>query len=338
MFRDLDDTLKKMLDDPAMDPPLAALLNADVSFVTPDKNFGPAQPTVNLFWYEVTENRELRDPVPITETIGGVVVRKTPPLRVDCKYLVTAVVEPAGRREGRAGASPARAGAAVAQSLSDDPDDEPSRLRRGQSDRSAVSAPDARRADDADKNMGEFWSALGTPPRPAFYVTATVALDLGLQVPAGPPVVSGELRFKRKMPDGTPEPVLDDVFKIAGTVRASVTLDPIPQAEMTLVQLGVRTTTDEEGRFQFFPVEPGGTRCVPSRPASPRRPNRSRCRAQPSTSTTSRWFRRGQETAGAQEERDATVFCPRGIRRGSTGHAAHRRGRHEHRRVHRSGR
>lgn len=258
MFRDLDDTLKKMLDDPAMDPPLAALLNADVSFVTPDKNFGPAQPTVNLFLYEVTENRELRDPVPITETIGGVVVRKTPPLRVDCKYLVTAW---SNLLDAAKVAQEHRLLAQALQWLSRFaviPTTNPPGYAVGSLIGQPFSPPTLIAQMMPDKNMGEFWSALGTPPRPAFYVTATVALDLGLQVLAGPPVVSGELRFKRKMPDGTPEPVLDDVFKIAGTVRASVTLDPIPQAEMTLVQLGVRTTTDEEGRFQFFPVEPGG--------------------------------------------------------------------------------
>src|SRR5262249_33596063 len=33
---------------------------------------------------------------------------------------------------------------------------------------------------DANKNAGEFWSALGIPPRPAFYLTVTVALELAV--------------------------------------------------------------------------------------------------------------------------------------------------------------
>jgi hypothetical protein len=57
MIRDLDDTLKAILDDPASP---TELRNADVSFEAPDKSFAPAQATVNLFLYEVKENRELR--------------------------------------------------------------------------------------------------------------------------------------------------------------------------------------------------------------------------------------------------------------------------------------
>jgi hypothetical protein len=65
MLRDLDDTLKNVLDD--SDTP-AELKAAEVSFELPDKNFAPTQPTVNLFFYDVHENRELRDPEPIIES------------------------------------------------------------------------------------------------------------------------------------------------------------------------------------------------------------------------------------------------------------------------------
>src|ERR1044072_9385742 len=45
MFQDLDSTLTKILDDPAMNapplaPPLAELLGAEVSFIKPNKNGG----------------------------------------------------------------------------------------------------------------------------------------------------------------------------------------------------------------------------------------------------------------------------------------------------------
>src|SRR5438309_1227828 len=94
MFNDLDDTLKAMLDDAAMIappfvPPLTALHDADKSFLTPDKNFPVAQPTVDLFLYEVTENRTLRDPAPIVERSGNSFSRRLPPRRIDCSYIVT---------------------------------------------------------------------------------------------------------------------------------------------------------------------------------------------------------------------------------------------------------
>ena len=62
MFHDLDSTLQAILDDPAAP---AQLLAADVSFETPEKGYAPGQPTVNLFLFDVHENRSVRDPVPI---------------------------------------------------------------------------------------------------------------------------------------------------------------------------------------------------------------------------------------------------------------------------------
>ncbi|HEU4511089.1 MAG TPA: DUF4255 domain-containing protein, partial [Pyrinomonadaceae bacterium] len=87
MFQDLDSALTNLLNDPLAP---ADVVNADVSFETPDKNFTPPAATINLFLYELKENRELRDPVPIRDIVGGVVVRRQPPLRTDCTYLVTA--------------------------------------------------------------------------------------------------------------------------------------------------------------------------------------------------------------------------------------------------------
>ena len=34
---------------------------------------------------------------------------------------------------------------------------------------------------DPNKNAGDFWFALGIPPRPAFYLVATIAMDLDLK-------------------------------------------------------------------------------------------------------------------------------------------------------------
>ena len=119
MFQDLDNTLAQVLNDPAAP---AELFNADVSFMyTPDKNFATAQVTVNLFLYEVKENRDLRDPTPIIEKVNGSFIRKEPPLRVDCSYIVTALVERHGRRESSRRASAVGADAVMAQPFSDDP-------------------------------------------------------------------------------------------------------------------------------------------------------------------------------------------------------------------------
>jgi hypothetical protein len=46
MLHDLDATLRAVLTDPAAP---ADIRTAEISFETPDKDFRPAQPTVNLF-------------------------------------------------------------------------------------------------------------------------------------------------------------------------------------------------------------------------------------------------------------------------------------------------
>src|SRR5215467_3283062 len=90
MFELLDASLQNLLDDPAVGIPFPELLNADISFITPEKGYAPGQETLNLFLYETRENRELRDLTPIFDQINGVSVKRRPYLRVDCSYMVTA--------------------------------------------------------------------------------------------------------------------------------------------------------------------------------------------------------------------------------------------------------
>ena len=93
MFHLLNDTLRNLLD--AAPPNGADKLfeNAYISFETPEKGFAPKQGDVaiNLFLYEVRENRELRQPGPNRDVMNGQsVLRQRAPLRLDCAYMVTA--------------------------------------------------------------------------------------------------------------------------------------------------------------------------------------------------------------------------------------------------------
>ena len=96
-----------------------------------------------------------------------------------------------------------------------------------------------------------FWTALGNPPRPAFYVIVTIAMDMEVQTPEGLPVVMKEVILKGKTPPGVPEPVLGTVFQIGGTVRELGTPNPMPNATATLVELSRATTTCANGEFTF---------------------------------------------------------------------------------------
>ena len=127
-----------MLDDAAAPADLRA---ADVSFDTPDKDFKPAQATVNLFLHEVIENRALRDEARVIGP-GRQRVHRTAALAAGGLHLPGhRVVRPVRRAQGGRGAPPARVGAAMAQPvpgarrplparLPDDPAAAVSRCRR----------------------------------------------------------------------------------------------------------------------------------------------------------------------------------------------------------------
>lgn len=247
MLNDLDQTLRVILDDGTAP---VELRNADVSFETPDKNFAPGQATVNLFLYEVKENRELRDPVPITDIVAGTFVRRQPPLRVTCMYLVTAWSNAVGA--ARIVEEHRLLGQAVLW-LSRFPKI-PAPFLQGALAVQPFPPPALVAQMDGGRHNGEFWSALGMPPRPAFSVSVTIAMELGLALPEGPPVSTKEIRLQQIGPAG----VMESVFSIGGTVRDAATLAGIGGADLTIVESGVSTTTTADGRFRFQGLQPGG--------------------------------------------------------------------------------
>jgi hypothetical protein len=246
MLNDLDQTLRAILDDAAAP---TELRNADVSFETPDKTFAPGQATVNLFLYEVKENRELRDPVPITEIVAGTFVRRTPPLRVSCGYLVTGWSNAVG--PARVAEEHRLLGQALLW-LSRFPRI-PAGFLQGALAVQPFPLPTLVAQADGSRNNGEFWSALGMAPRPAFTVTVTIAMDLSLDLAEGPPVSTKEIRLQQIEPAGAMEPV----FSIGGTVRNAATATPLAGAAMTLLETGVGTVSDADGRFRFAGLQPG---------------------------------------------------------------------------------
>ncbi len=188
MFQDLDSTLRTLLDDGEAP---ASLRNADVSFETPDKNYRPAQATINLFLYEVKENRTLRDPEPVFTLRDGNYVREMPPLRVDCSYLVTAWSSQDAALKvaeehlllGQALAWLARFGTL------------PERFYQGQLAGQPYPPPTLVAQMEGKQNISEFWNALGIAPRPAFTLLITVALTLDVSEPEGPRVETTVLRI-----------------------------------------------------------------------------------------------------------------------------------------------
>jgi len=65
-----------------------------IRFATPDGEFPPTSvtlPAVNLFLYDIQENRDLRDnEADMMRQADGRVIRVPPLVRIDCHYLITA--------------------------------------------------------------------------------------------------------------------------------------------------------------------------------------------------------------------------------------------------------
>lgn len=247
MFKDLDDTIKQILKDPAVPSSLTVLRTADVSFETPDKNFQAASATVNCFLYEIKENRELRDPTPIIERQGTTFVHKPAPIRVDCSYIVTAWTV------GIGGIKVAQEHQLLAETLAWLSSSAtirailPNQLQGGLAN-SPYPPPAMVAQMDPNKNAGDFWYALGVPPRPAFYLTVTISL---------PPLVQEEgplVTTRTSHVNG------DSLVQIGGQVFGLLNnvKQPVAGALVDIVDVGLRTYTNAEGRYTFARV-PSGT-------------------------------------------------------------------------------
>lgn len=238
MFDDMDASLAALLADGAAPQEVRT---ADVSFTVPDKDFGPAQATLDLFLHEVQENRGLRDVAPILQPLpaGGWESERSP-LRVDCTYLVTAWSPKTGalraaeehRLLGRAllwlGRFPVIPDQYARGALKTPPQPYPlattvAQTREGQS-------------------MGEFWTALGIAPRPAFSLTVTIALQPYTETETFPALTAIQLRTG-----------LLDEPELYGRVLDSQGAG-VPAAAVTLVEASRTVTADALGEFRFTAV------------------------------------------------------------------------------------
>ena len=182
MLDDLDRTLREVIGGQVADLPPDHL-----HFEPPDGDFTPAVPAVNLFLYDVRENRELRATDWQVDRPGnGQVVKTRAPRRVDCSYLITAWAgDPLsehlllGRVLRALLRSPVIGGAAPQGALA------------GQSLPTSILQPSLL------QGIGEFWQAIGNKPRAAVHFTVTIAVDTAQPVSA-PEVREPSIRIVSK--------------------------------------------------------------------------------------------------------------------------------------------
>jgi Pvc16 N-terminal domain len=174
LFDELNKTLSELL---RRKLPAELVEQVSISFATPGADFPPTWvtlPAINLFLYEVQENRELRTTEPRLERqADGTVMRTPPPLRADCHYLITAWaksgIQYPEQDEHRMLGEVLR----VLHRYREIPPEALQGSLKNQSFpvRAAVLQP------AQQQPRGDFWQALGGKPRAAFHYTVTIGID-----------------------------------------------------------------------------------------------------------------------------------------------------------------
>ncbi len=196
MIYDLDCTLEKLL---RSDLPASFFNDSPqltITFVEPGQDFPPPAvtlPALDLFLYDVRENRELRsNEVEFSYDSNGVMTYSAPLVRIDCSYLITAwpsknIPSPAREEHILLGET--------MEVLLRHPLLPASILQRRLAD-ADLPLPTTALQTTRLQSMGEFWQALGGKAKAALHYTVTIAVAPTPPVEAGPPVTEKDLRFR----------------------------------------------------------------------------------------------------------------------------------------------
>jgi hypothetical protein len=170
MIDDLDKTIKALL--------LHELrgTNVEISFETPDAQFRPKikPPAINLFLYDIRENRELRsNEISRDRSPDNKIISQPNPVRVDCSYLVSAWV---GDGSNTSTEQEHQLLGDTMTVLLKYPK-LPLEFRQGRLKNQEQVPPTATLQPGRLQSIGEFWQALGGNPKAAFDYTVTIGLQ-----------------------------------------------------------------------------------------------------------------------------------------------------------------
>jgi hypothetical protein len=197
MIHDLDRSIEELL---RQELPPELVDQVTITFATPNDEFPPpsvAPPAVDLFLYDVRENRELRSNEPRLERQpDGTAVRRAAPVRVDCSYLVTAW---ASGSSSTASLDEHRLLGEVMRVLLRHRT-LPEAVLQGAMRDQDLPLPTSSLQPGHLQNLGEFWQALGGRPRAALNYTVTLALQLQPEEPLGPVVTERVVRIRQETP------------------------------------------------------------------------------------------------------------------------------------------
>ena len=251
MIRDLSESLRALVEDPKWKEAFPELARAQIAFDRPADDFNPAQPTIELFLFDVRENTELRSNEPMVTRLNGMVATTRPPLRVACSYLLTA--RPVGVTGTELALQEHRLLSQALQVFASHPT-LPATCLQGRLAGQAPPLPLVTARADGLKEPVEFWAALGARMRPAVVVTATISM-----MPVEAPVTAHEVTAtmltvgQRAAVDRTGlTPSADPAsFRIGGRVTWAADHQPVTDATVTLVERGLVAATDADGAWEL---------------------------------------------------------------------------------------
>lgn len=176
MITDLDDTLVALFQ---RELPEALVEQVQISFATPGDDFPPQSvllPAIDLFLYDIRENRELRSTETYVErNADGTATRTRAPIRVDFSYLVTAWpsdgVPDAARDEHRLLSEALRV-------LIRHPE-LPADILQGELRGQGTPPPTTSLQPGRLQSVGEFWQAISDGPKATLSFTVTLAAPRG---------------------------------------------------------------------------------------------------------------------------------------------------------------
>jgi hypothetical protein len=261
MITDLDDTIKQMLIEGV---PLDTA-EIDVVFDAPTKEWsgGLARPTLNCYLYHIVENHDLRNldwemdrGTPPRVNGGSVrsnVTRRRMPARIEMHYTITAwanAIEDEHRLLWRALAAFMR--------FHEIPRE---KLQGALAEQEWPIPIKVAQPDGPFKNPSDLWSSLETHVKPGVVLVITLPLDPELFL--GVPLVLTRRVFVRPQIDGaegvsTYELPASQIGGWVLSVSGDAPPSAVAQADALIVEHGLRTWTDQYGRFKFDRV-PHGT-------------------------------------------------------------------------------
>src|SRR5574340_118261 len=245
MIDDLSKTLKAVLHDPAFATQFPELAGAEIVFDRPLDPFTPAQTTVDVFLYDLRENLDLRLNEPTATRMNNQVVTHPAALRLACSYLVTAW--PVGGND--LPLQEQKLLSQVLRVLSRYPTI-PASFLQGSLVGQDPPLPMVTLHPDALKNLAEFWSSLGSKLKASLTVTVTISVPVFADVTDF--IVTTHSTSYAPGLSAQPETLV----QFGGRVIDGHS-NAVAGALVDMLDIGLRGTTDQAGRFNLQPVPSG---------------------------------------------------------------------------------